>query len=183
MIYGGRVRFRSIEEEDIHKFVKWINDAEVRNGILLILPVSVVEEKKWFANILDRDKVERPLVIEIQEGGTWEAIGNCGFVNLNWRCRSAELGIMIGEKRYWNQGYGTDAMHLLLKIGFDTLNLNRIMLKVYANNPRAIHVYEKVGFIMEGTLRQAEFRNGDYLDVFVMSVLRSEWNKLEVQDD
>jgi RimJ/RimL family protein N-acetyltransferase len=66
-------------------------------------------------------------------------------------------------------------MRLLLRHGFETLNLNRIFLRVYSHNPRAIHVYQKVGFVEEGILRQAHFHNGDYKDVHIMSVLRSEW--------
>jgi len=183
MIYGKRVRFRSIERDDIPKFVKWLNDPDVRDGISRILPISIAEENDWFTGVLSRSEVERPFVIEIQEGTAWETIGNCGFFNVDWRIRSAELGIMIGEKRYWNRGYGTNAMNLLLKIGFETLNLNRIMLRVHDNNPRAIHVYEKVGFVMEGTLRQAEYRNGKYLNMYVMSVLYSEWKRMEGQND
>ena len=57
------------------------------------------------------------------------------------------------------------------------------MLRVHDNNPRAIHVYEKVGFVMEGTLRQAEYRNGKYLNMYVMSVLYSEWKRMEGQND
>jgi RimJ/RimL family protein N-acetyltransferase len=85
------------------------------------------------------------------------------------------VGIFIGDKDYWNQGYGSDAMQLLLKYGFNSLNLNRIYLHVFDTNPRAIRAYEKVGFVLEGRLRQDIFLNGSYVDVLMMSVLRSEW--------
>ncbi|MCJ7435442.1 MAG: GNAT family N-acetyltransferase, partial [Anaerolineales bacterium] len=77
----------------------------------------------------------------------------------------------------WNQGLGTEAMTLLLRIGFETLNLNRIFLRVYADNSRAVRSYEKAGFILEGTLRQAVYKKGRYEDLHIMSVLRSEWDK------
>lgn len=64
-----------------------------------------------------------------------------------------------------------------LKHGFQNLNLHRIYLRVFANNVRAIRSYEKAGFVHEGRLRQAEFRQGQYLDVFFMSVLKSEWEE------
>jgi RimJ/RimL family protein N-acetyltransferase len=75
----------------------------------------------------------------------------------------------------WNQGYGTDAMRLLLRHGFETLNLNRIMLDVYDTNPRAVRSYEKAGFIHEGRKRQGMYKNGRYIDILQMSVLREEW--------
>jgi RimJ/RimL family protein N-acetyltransferase len=104
-------------------------------------------------------------------------IGNSGFFNVDWRVRSAELGIVIGDKAYWNQGYGTQAMRLLVHHGFTTLNLNRIFLRVYEDNPRAVRAYEKAGFFQEGRMRQGEYHDGRYLDVLLMSVLKFEWKE------
>jgi RimJ/RimL family protein N-acetyltransferase len=67
-------------------------------------------------------------------------------------------------------------MDLLLRHGFCTLNLNRIFLRVFAENKRAIRTYEKVGFVHEGRLRQAVYKNGAYSDILYMSVLREEWD-------
>ncbi len=66
-------------------------------------------------------------------------------------------------------------MSLLLRHAFNTLNLNRVGLRVYETNPRAIQSYRKAGFVEEGRLRQEEYRNGEYIDVICMSILRSEW--------
>jgi RimJ/RimL family protein N-acetyltransferase len=96
-------------------------------------------------------------------------------MNIDWRNRSGEVGIMIGEKACWNQGYGTETMQRLLEHGFNTLNLHRIWLQVYAKNPGGIRAYEKAGFTHEGTLRQAHYQHGKYYDVHIMSVLREEW--------
>ena len=125
--------------------------------------------------MLKRPVDEQPLAIEVQQDGGWCIVGNCGLFNIDWRCRSAEVGIFIGEKGLWNQGYGSEAMRLLLKHGFETLNLNRISLDVYETNPRAIRAYEKAGYVLEGRKRQAMVKNGRYIDVLLMSVLRSEW--------
>jgi len=86
----------------------------------------------------------------------------------------------IGEKAYWSQGHGTDAVRLLLRYGFNELNLNRICLHVYSFNTRAIRCYEKAGFVLEGRLRQDVFHHGEYADALVMSVLRSEWRDTEI---
>ncbi len=102
-------------------------------------------------------------------------IGGCGFFNLDDRNRSAEFGISIGDKTCWDKGYGTEAVRLLCRHGFDTLNLNRIYLRVLETNPRAIRAYEKAGFTHEGRQRQAWYKDGRYLDFLVMSILKEEF--------
>jgi RimJ/RimL family protein N-acetyltransferase len=176
MIYGDRVRLRHVEREDLAQFQKWLNDPEVRQGLSIYLPLSLSEEQNWFENMLKSSIDERPLVIEVKQNDDhWLMIGNSGFHNIEWRHRSAELGIFIGDKSYWDQGYGTEVMKLLLNLGFSTLNLHRIYLCVFEDNPRAIRSYEKAGFVHEGRQRQAEYHNGKFHDVLFMSVLRPEW--------
>jgi RimJ/RimL family protein N-acetyltransferase len=96
-------------------------------------------------------------------------------MDTDWISRNAEVGIVIGEKDYWNKGYGSEAMQLMLKHGFETLNLHRIWLRVYGFNTRAIRAYEKSGFVHEGRKREASFIQGKYHDVLIMSVLQPEW--------
>lgn len=177
MIYNQNqtLRFRAAEREDIPMWVGWLNDPEVRQGIAQILPFSIPIETEWFEKMIKEPREQQVMVIEIQENDRWISIGNCGFMNFDWRNRSAEFGIMIGAKAYWNQGHGSETVRLLVKFGFETLNLHRIWLRVFANNPRAIRAYEKAGFVHEGYLRQAEFIQGEYVDVLMMSVLRPEW--------
>ncbi len=178
MIIGDQIRLRAIEKEDLPSFVKWLNDPEVRQGLSLIMPLSLAEEEDWFASMLKRSPFERPLAIEIQpdpQKESWIFVGNCGFIDIDWQNRLAEIGIHIGEKEYWNQGYGTKAMRLMLKHGFENLNLHRLWLRVFKNNQRAIRSYEKAGFILEGKFREAQYLEGKYVDVMIMSMLHSEW--------
>lgn len=188
MITGDRVRFRGVERGDLPTFVKWLNDPEVRQGILIHHPFSQAEEENWYNEMLTHPMDEHVLGIEARLSEThavetlpppvqehWKLIGSLAFTNIDWRNRSSEFGIMIGEKGYWNQGYGTEAVRLLLKHGFCTLNLNRIFLHVFENNPRAIRAYEKAGFVHEGRLRQAEFKDGRYIDTLVMSIVKDEY--------
>ncbi len=175
MIYGDRVRLRHVEREDLPQFVEWLNDPEVSQGLTLHTPLSMAEEENWFENVLKGPIDERPLVVEAMEDDEWRMIGNSGFHNLDWRNRNAELGIFIGDKAYWDQGYGTEVVRLLLRHGFSTLNLYRIFLRVFEDNSRAIRAYEKAGFIHEGRQRQAEYHDGQFYDVLFMSVLRPEW--------
>ncbi len=182
MFYGKRIRLRRDERSDLPMFVAWLNDPDVRRFLSVSLPLSQANEDGWFENMLKRPADEQPFAIEIQQGDGWQLIGNCGFFDLDGRVRSAEVGILIGDKSHWNQGYGTEVMRLLLKIGFETLNLNRIFLRVDEANKGGIRAYEKAGFIHEGHIRQGNYRDGGYTDFLLMSVLRSEWEPAEDQD-
>jgi RimJ/RimL family protein N-acetyltransferase len=181
MIVGNCVRFRAVERGDLPAFVKWLNDPEVQQGIMIHHPFSQAEEENWYEGMIKNPIDEHVMGIEAREHDTedgeerWKLIGSLAFNQIEWRNRAAEFGIMIGDKDYWNRGYGTEAVRLLVNHGFSTLNLNRIFLRVFENNPRAIRAYEKAGFVHEGRLRQAEFRDGKYIDVLIMSILKDEF--------
>jgi len=176
MIYGRHIRLRGVERSDIPRFYEWLNDPEVTEGLSLYLPLSMIDEEKWFERVVKSEEHEKPLAIELKEGEGWRLIGNSGIFNLEWTNRCAEFGIFIGDKSLWNKGYGTEAVELILEHGFETLKLNRIYLRGYSTNPRAKRSYEKAGFVSEGTLREAVFRHGKYADIHIMSVLRLEWD-------
>lgn len=175
MIYGKRIRFRAVEHTDLPRCQEWLNDPEVTEGLSQYIPLSYLDEEHWFEQAMRAEPEARPLAIEVRDGSDWRHVGNIGFMNVEWTPRSAEFGIFIGDKSIWDKGYGTEAVQLLLLHGFKTLNLNRIYLRVFSTNLRARHSYEKAGFVLEGTLRQAVYRHGQYADVHVMSVLRPEW--------
>jgi len=175
MIFGKRIRLRKIERLDLPQFVEWLNDPEVRRGLGAYLPLSMAEEERWFEKMLEGSPEEHPLAIEIREGDGWRLIGSTSFFDIHRRSRHAEFGIVIGDKSIWNQGYGTEAAGLMLDHGFGTLNLHRIYLRVFSNNPRAMRAYEKAGYKFEGTLREAEYRDGEYISDHIMSVLKQEW--------
>ncbi len=178
MLLGNQVRLRAIEREDLPKFVQWLNDPEVLQGLMINVPMSLAQEQGWFDNLRTQPVEEHPLGIEIKTSEGWSLIGNISLHALSWKERQAEVGIFIGDKRYWSQGYGRQAMVLMLRHAFNHLGLNRVYLRVYETNPRAVHSYEKAGFVLEGRMRQAHFQEGKFVDVLLMSVLSSEW-----QDD
>jgi diamine N-acetyltransferase len=176
VIYGNRVRLRAVERGDLPQFQEWLNDSAVTDHLSTSLPLSMIDEEQRLDRASHMEQAEKPLAIEMQQGQGWRLIGNSGFFNLEWPNRCAEIGLFIGDKSLWNKGLGTETVGLLLQHGFETLNLHRIYLRVYATNPRAKRAYEKTGFVLEGTMREAVYRHGRYADVHIMSVLRSEWN-------
>ncbi len=176
MLFGNHVRLRAIEREDVPTFVRWFNDPEVREGLLMYTPMSRAEEERWFESRLGRDD-DYLFAAEamIEEEARWLHVGNVGLHRIDWKNRSCIFGIALGEKTYWNRGFGTEAARTILRFAFEQLNLHRIELEVFAFNARAIRSYEKVGFRREGTRRQAFYQNGQYHDAHIMSILREEF--------
>ncbi len=174
MIVGGITHLRPIEREDLPRYVSWFGDAEVRRHLLVYLPFSLAQEEQWFAGMLERLAAGSDVVLAVE---TTEGvhIGSIGLHGIDWKNRHAELGIVIGAKSHWGQGYGSDAIRTLLRLAFEEMNLNRIFLHVDADNLRAIRCYEKCGFQTEGTMRQAVYREGMYHDQLLMSILCPEY--------
>jgi len=171
MIYGEKTRLRRVEREDIPTFVRWFNDPEVREYLAVYQPFSTAKEEKWFEGQLE-DSASELYAIETGDG---VHIGNIGLHSINWRERNTELGIIIGEKEYWGQGFGSDAIRTILRFAFEEMNLRRVFLRVRHDNARGIRAYEKCGFQHEGRLREAMFGNGRYYDEVRMAVLRHEF--------
>jgi RimJ/RimL family protein N-acetyltransferase len=177
VIYGDNIRLRAIERTDLERYVEWFNDPEVTQHLMRHLPLSLAAEEQWFENMQKQEEESRPLAIEAKDGDQWVHIGGAGIHDIDWQARRGELGISIGDKRYWNKGFGTDSVRALLRHGFECLNLHRIFLRVFEDNERAIAVYERLGFKEEGRLREHSYRGGSYLDTIIMGILRSEWEQ------
>ena len=177
MLIGNRVRLRGIDKSDLAAFVRWLNDPEVRCHLEILAPLSMGQEENWYADMLSQPAIAQPLGIEINDGGSWVLIGDTSFININQTDRNAEVGIFIGERQYWDQGYGSEALQLMLKYGFETLNFHRIYLRVYETNPRGVRCYQKIGFTEEGRMRNHHYLEGKYIDVIIMGILKNEWFK------
>jgi RimJ/RimL family protein N-acetyltransferase len=102
-----------------------------------------------------------------------------GFIELwvQWNHQTAWVGIGIGEAEYRGKGYGSDALRVAVSYAFRELGLYRVSLGVFSYNQRAIRAYEKVGFVHEGRLRSALYRDGQRFDHLFMGILRSEWEQ------
>lgn len=90
----------------------------------------------------------------------------------------ALYGIEIGNKNDWGKGYGTDATKTILNYAFQKLKLHRVELNVYEYNTRAIRLYKKLGFKIEGTRRDRCFYKGKFYNEISMSMLRNEWRRI-----
>jgi len=169
---GDRIYLRPIELEDEPLLRQWINHPDNWRTMILRPPFNACREREWIESLGKSDK-EYIFGIVVKDGH--RLIGTTGLHNINPINRSAQFGIMIGDLSNQSRGYGSEAVKLMLRFGFEELNLNRIELSVLANNPRAISTYQKAGFVHEGCLRQACYRNGQYHDEYKFSILRQEW--------
>ncbi len=175
---GDKVELGPIEREYLPKYVEWLNDWEVNSFLAPGVPASMnlEDETDWFER---RRQDKNSMVFAILALPERQLIGNCGLHDLDWKNRKAVFGIFIGDKNYWSKGYGTDATRTLVRFAFQQLGLNRVQLEVYDFNPRAQRAYEKAGFRRDGILRQALYRDGKFHDIYLMSILREEWDASE----
>ena len=174
MLKGERITLRAIEHEDLSRYVDWLNEPEVLHHLSLFLPINSDDEAEWYEAQRKDANVQNFAMVVKQED---RHIGSIGLMGINHREQSAELGIVIGDKTQWGQGYGQEAIELLLKFSFEEMNLHRIFLRVNVTNTRGIRCYEKCGFVKEGQLRDAVYHSGHFEDQLIMSVLRSEYLK------
>lgn len=173
MLVGKKCYLSPCLPEDAERWAEWFNDLEVAIplGDEAYTPASLEGEQEAVREILE----DNSHVFSIVDLKTDEAIGRCMFFNVDAINRTAMLGIVIGEKRRWGQGYGQEAVRLLLDYGFNLLNLNSVMLGTYSFNQRAIRCYEQVGFQRIGRRREARIIAGEKYDLILMDILADQF--------
>ena len=135
-------------------------------------PPGLEELEEWYRSRADHeDRID----LSIIEKATGEWAGEVVLNDLNRDNLSCGFRILLVGPAYFGRGLGTEATALVLAHAFETVGLHRVELEVYAFNPRARHVYEKVGFVHEGTKRQALLCKGDWVDAHLMAILADDW--------
>jgi RimJ/RimL family protein N-acetyltransferase len=170
MLKGQKVTLRPVEREDLKRIHELSQDVEL--SILAeseYQPRSLAHWEKRFEKHLETEPAW--FVIEADA----QIIGDTGLHGLDRQHGTAELGIAIWDRAFLGKGYGRDAVNVLLEWAFDAQNWRRIWLTALASNERAIRSYLACGFVEEGRLRQHDFFHGEYVDMVVMGLLRSEW--------
>jgi RimJ/RimL family protein N-acetyltransferase len=172
-IEGNTVYLRAIEISDANeRYLSWLNDEEVTKGLASGLYPSTLDDLKKFIQQITSSR--NAVMFAICDKENEQHIGNIKLDNFDWVNRTCELGLLLGDRSYWGKGIGTQVMQLTLRYAFDQLNMRKVILAVYANNPGAIKLYEKVGFKTEGCLRAQIFSKGEYIDKYYMGIFSNE---------
>ncbi len=171
MYRGTKVILRPFEWEDAKKYCDWINDSEMMQMIDRVLPVTLLEHQDWYEEMIRSSNV---IIFAIEVASTQEFVGCIWLHNIDTRHQKSELRILIGEKKYWGKGIGTDATDIIVRLAFKHFNLRKIYAEVLMKNLRAKGVFEKSGFKLEGVLRADRYICGVYEDVARFGIVRTE---------
>lgn len=169
----GSVRLRKAETRDLEALYQLKNDPEVADLLGgFSRGYSMEDIVDWME--YHREQKDEALWV-IVDSETDECLGHVGLYRLDYRVRSAEFAILLGARKRWGQGIGREVSRFIIDYGFKMLNLNRIELAVLEHNSRARRLYHSLGFQEEGVARQARYKNGRYLNVVLMGLLREEY--------
>jgi RimJ/RimL family protein N-acetyltransferase len=180
MLKGKLVTLRPVKRSDIAYFLKWYNDPEVTQYLAMYLPMTEMSEEKFIEDLGGaRAQTTAFFVIEANEPEN-KPIGSISLGNISPKDHNATFGIAIGDKEYWSKGYGTEAANLIIRYGFEQLNLHRIGSGALSFNERSIRMHLRLRFIEEGRQREAIFKNGAFCDHVMFGLLREEWKNEKV---
>lgn len=172
-IVGDRVYLSPRNVDDAELFTKWLNDFQTTDYIGRSAEMYTVEaERKYLEE--NSDKKGSFCIVTLDND---TMIGTVALEKFSFTDRTATMGIFIGDENYRNNGYGTEAIRLILEFGFKYLNLHSINLTVLACNERAIACYKKCGFKENGRYREIRFVNGRYEDIITMDILEHEFTE------
>ncbi len=176
LFQGKKVRLTCLTKEDAPTLAQWTLDS----GYLRLqdTDIAALETVEKAAAFVDREnESSTAYLFAIRRSSDDALIGTIGLFDVAWGSRTAWVGVGIGRREDWGKGYGSEAMELVTQYAFDELNLHRLQLTVIDYNPRAIAMYEKLGFVREGNYREFVERDGARHDLLLYGLLRPEWRK------
>ncbi len=166
------ITIRRFERTDIPKKVEWVNNPENNMFLHYDVPICVEKTEKWFDSHLGED-TRYDAVIEADG----VPVGTIGLLSIDRKNSKAEYYIAMGETSYKGKGVAKEASRLILQYGLEVLGLNRIYLFTEVENVSAQKLFERVGFVREGLIRQDIVSNGKFVDRIVYGFLKEEWGK------
>lgn len=173
------IYLRALELSDLDRMHAWHNDKELyemvggpfrytsKNATLTWLEQKI----SFAANSPSPHEIN--LAMCVRE--TDKHIGIIYLHQINWISRNGELRIFIGDPEERSKGYGKSAIRLLLQYAFSDLGLKKVHLGVLTDNPAAEHSYRKIGFSVEGTLKNHVFKQGIWKDILLMGICAEEF--------
>lgn len=169
------ITLRAIEKEDLELLKEMMNDPETENMTGgYSFPVSTFQQNKWFEN-LPNNNSELRLIVDSEKDGS---IGAVMLTDIDWKNRKAALHLKLrNNKDIRGKGYGTKAMKAIIRYAFEQLNLHCLTTNNMEYNVAIEKLKENCGFVKEGVLRERVFKNGEYFNTHIWSILKDEFNE------
>lgn len=172
MLNESLVDLRPIEESDTNNIVRWRNLPSVRRNFETQELLTSEAHLKYLSKYVKTRKTSQFIIVDTT---LQQDIGSIFLKNIDNQNKKAEFGIFIGESSARGKGFGSLAAKSILEYGFTELKLNRIYLRVFADNIAGIRSYENAGFSHEGCFKQDVIINNQPKDIVFMGVLADEW--------
>ncbi len=173
MIDPGNISIFDFPEESLSAIVKWRNDGDVNK--YLISGYRTLEEVQERYRGYFSSRGNRLFGIRVDD----TLIGYCIIIAVERNNNKCEVGIVIGEKAHWRKGIGSTVIRQLLKRAFTDLRMHRVEAIIQGDNVASVRCFSRVGFQLDGRLRDAKFRDGRYVDLLVYSILDEEWDRVQ----
>jgi len=171
MLKYEKIRLRAVEYEDLDFLYQLRQDEEIINNLFSPMPVSRSEQNDWFEK-MKTDLTQKVLIVEDNLSHT---IGCVRLTNIDHFNQKIEIGADIVQE-YRGRGWGANLYKAVCNYCFCYFNMRRIYLYVFESNAKAINLYEKMGFVTEGVLKEAVFKHGKHQNVKLMALLRSNYH-------
>jgi len=167
----GNIYLRCMTYDDTDNIVRWRNQDAVRKNFIYQELFTRQSHENWIRNMIEPGKVVQMVICD---AGTDQPLGSVYIRDIDHVHHKGEYGIFIGETAARGRGVGTAAAKLMVKYGFEELNLHKIFLRVFADNLQAVRSYEKAGFVQEAYLKDEVCIEGKYRDMLLMAVIGEE---------
>ncbi|MCK5018863.1 MAG: GNAT family N-acetyltransferase, partial [Candidatus Peribacteraceae bacterium] len=159
---GELVRLRPLAKEHMELKVRWYNDPVINKTLIIDEPLELEKSLKWIDKaIADETRVD--FIIESADG---EPAGIVGLVGIDRKHGLGESFCIIGERKFWGRGFATIAHSLMFEWAFEALGLHKIWAVIYTNNPAIEKVVARLGYKIEGTLREEKCVHGERIDLY-----------------
>lgn len=173
------IYLRKLEVSDLDRTWVWINTPEIFMIMGVNSPISKTAQRRWFDQL---DVATDKIVFAVCMNDDDTHIGNVSLDTIDTRHRNARLSIFLADPKMRGKGIGSRAMKLLLEYGFNHLNLHRMYAKTDADREDVTNYYLRLGFQVEGKLREHEYRGGQYRDKNLVAILRSDWESIQTTE-
>lgn len=168
---GENIKLKSLNEDDVgHNYLEWMNDPEVTRFLEARESLYTMDDLKSY--VIDIKKSKNDFLFGIYEKNKDVHIGNVKIGRINWKQRFGDIGIVIGVKKYWGKGIGTEVVKEATKYAFNELNLKKLIAGVHAINVGSEKIFIKNGYRKVSCHKSNMFVDGNFIDGYFYELSR-----------